>query len=105
MIREKPIFGQGPNMILRVYPDYRWSGAPNPKQPHLHAGGIAAKAGCEELQRVGISAHFQQRLDSEQPPFFAILLFRNGLFAIAITFLVLTVDELLACISDIDRPQ
>jgi hypothetical protein len=47
MIREKPIFGQGPNMILRVYPEYRWSGAPNPKQPHLHDNAlqIAAERG------------------------------------------------------------
>jgi hypothetical protein len=47
MIREKPIFGQGPNMILRVYPDYRWSGAPNPKAPHLHDNAlqIAAERG------------------------------------------------------------
>jgi O-antigen ligase len=47
MIRDKPIFGQGPNMILRVYPDYRWKGAPNPRQPHLHDNAlqIAAERG------------------------------------------------------------
>jgi O-antigen ligase len=47
MIRDKPIFGQGPNMILRVYPDYRWQGAPNPRQPHLHDNAlqIAAERG------------------------------------------------------------
>jgi O-antigen ligase len=47
MIRDKPIFGQGPDMILRVYPDYRWAGAPNPRQPHLHDNAlqIAAERG------------------------------------------------------------
>jgi O-antigen ligase len=47
MIRDKPIFGQGPGMILRVYPDYRWPGAPNPRTPHLHDNAlqIAAERG------------------------------------------------------------
>jgi O-antigen ligase len=47
MIRDKPIFGQGPNMILSVYPEYRWQGAPNPRQPHLHDNAlqIAAERG------------------------------------------------------------
>lgn len=47
MIRDKPIFGQGPNMILRVYPEYRWPGAPNAQQPHLHDNAlqIAAERG------------------------------------------------------------
>jgi O-antigen ligase len=47
MIREKPIFGQGPDMILKVYPDYRWPGAPNKDAPHLHnnAFQIAAERG------------------------------------------------------------
>ena len=33
MIREKPVFGQGPGMILAVYPDYRWPDAPNAMAP------------------------------------------------------------------------
>jgi O-antigen ligase len=47
MIREKPVFGQGPGMILAVYPEYRWAGAPNPRQPHLHDNAlqIAAERG------------------------------------------------------------
>jgi O-antigen ligase len=47
MIREKPVFGQGPGMILTVYPEYRWPGAPNPRQPHLHDNAlqIAAERG------------------------------------------------------------
>ena len=30
MIRDKPVFGQGPGMILRRLPEYRWPEAPNP---------------------------------------------------------------------------
>jgi len=36
MIRDKPVFGQGPGMILLKYPSYRWPEAPNPQAPHLH---------------------------------------------------------------------
>lgn len=36
MIRDKPVFGQGPGMILSTYPSYRWPEAPNPQAPHLH---------------------------------------------------------------------
>jgi O-antigen ligase len=36
MIRDKPVFGQGPGMILRRYPSYRWPEAPNAQAPHLH---------------------------------------------------------------------
>jgi O-antigen ligase len=36
MIRDKPVFGQGPGMILRQYPSYRWPEAPNAQAPHLH---------------------------------------------------------------------
>ena len=51
MIRDKPVFGQGPGMILRTYPDYRWAEAPNPRQPHLHdnAMQIAAERGLPAL--------------------------------------------------------
>ena len=47
MIREKPVFGQGPGMILTVYPDYRWPEAPNAMAPHLHDNAlqIAAERG------------------------------------------------------------
>ena len=36
MIKDKPVFGQGPGMILSHYPAYRWPEAPNPQAPHLH---------------------------------------------------------------------
>lgn len=51
MIRDKPVFGQGPGMILRKYPDYRWAEAPNPRQPHLHDNllQIAAERGIPAL--------------------------------------------------------
>lgn len=47
MIRDKPVFGQGPRMVEEVYPGYRWPGAPNPATPHLHNNvlQIAAERG------------------------------------------------------------
>jgi O-antigen ligase len=47
MIRDKPVFGQGPRMVEKVYPAYRWPGAPNAAQPHLHNNAlqIAAERG------------------------------------------------------------
>jgi len=47
MVRDKPVFGQGPGRILAVYPDYRWPEAPNAQQPHLHDNAlqIAAERG------------------------------------------------------------
>jgi len=47
MIVDKPVFGQGPGMILSVYPSYRWPEAPNPNAPHLHDNAlqIAAERG------------------------------------------------------------
>ena len=47
MIRDKPVFGQGPGMILSTYPAYRWPEAPNAQAPHLHNNAlqIAAERG------------------------------------------------------------
>jgi O-antigen ligase len=47
MIKDKPVFGQGPGRILDVYPDYRWPEAPNAMAPHLHDNAlqIAAERG------------------------------------------------------------
>jgi hypothetical protein len=47
MIRDKPVFGQGPGMIQAAYADYRWPEAPNPVTPHLHDNAlqIAAERG------------------------------------------------------------
>ncbi len=47
MIRDRPVFGQGPRMVEVVYPRYRWPEAPNPSTPHLHNNAlqIAAEAG------------------------------------------------------------
>lgn len=47
MIRDKPVFGQGPGMIQAAYPAYRWPEAPNPVTPHLHDNAlqIAAERG------------------------------------------------------------
>src|SRR6185436_10286195 len=47
MIRDKPVFGQGPGMVQSAYPSYRWSEAPNPETPHLHDNAlqIAAERG------------------------------------------------------------
>lgn len=47
MIVDRPVFGQGPGMILARYPRYRWEEAPNPRTPHLHDNllQIAAERG------------------------------------------------------------
>jgi O-antigen ligase len=44
MILDKPVFGQGPGMILTVYPQYRWPQAPNPATPHLHNNALQVAA-------------------------------------------------------------
>jgi O-antigen ligase len=44
MIRDKPMFGQGPGMILRTYPRYRWPEAPNTQAPHLHNNALQLAA-------------------------------------------------------------
>jgi O-antigen ligase len=51
MVMERPVFGQGPGMIQRVYPRFRWPQAPNPIQPHLHDNvlQIAAERGLPGL--------------------------------------------------------
>jgi len=51
MIRDKPVFGQGPGMIQAAYPAYRWPEAPNPVTPHLHHNAlqIAAERGLPGL--------------------------------------------------------
>jgi O-antigen ligase len=51
MTLDKPVFGQGPGMILRTYPRYRWEGARNANQPHLHDNAlqIAAERGLPAL--------------------------------------------------------
>ena len=47
MVRDRPVFGQGPRMVESNYPAYRWPGAPNPATPHLHNNvlQIAAERG------------------------------------------------------------
>jgi O-antigen ligase len=47
MIRDKPVFGQGPGRILDAYPAYRWPEAPNALTPHMHNNvlQIAAERG------------------------------------------------------------
>ncbi len=44
MIAEKPVFGQGPGMILDLYPGYRWPGAPSSRIPHLHDNALQITA-------------------------------------------------------------
>jgi len=44
MVLDKPVFGQGPGMILAVYPRYRWPEAPNHNQPHLHNNALQVAA-------------------------------------------------------------
>jgi O-antigen ligase len=47
MIKDKPILGQGPGMIIKTYPLYRWPQAPSLLAPHLHDNAlqIAAERG------------------------------------------------------------
>ena len=51
MILDKPVFGQGPGMILASYPRYRWPEATHPRQPHLHNNllQVAAERGLPGL--------------------------------------------------------
>ncbi len=51
MIRDKPVFGQGPGRILEAYPAYRWPEAPNALTPHMHNNvvQIAAERGVPGL--------------------------------------------------------
>jgi O-antigen ligase len=55
MILDRPVFGQGPGMILTAYPHYRWPEAPNPDTPHLHNNAlqIAATRGLPGLAFFG----------------------------------------------------
>jgi O-antigen ligase len=47
MIKDKPILGQGPGLIIKTYPAYRWPQAPSALAPHLHDNAlqIAAERG------------------------------------------------------------
>lgn len=51
MIRDRPITGVGPDMVIRVYPQYRDAGAVEPINPHLHNVPlqIAAERGLPAL--------------------------------------------------------
>jgi len=51
MVLDRPVFGQGPGMILATYPRYRWPEAPNPLAPHLHDNAlqVAAERGIPGL--------------------------------------------------------
>jgi len=51
MVLDKPVFGQGPGMVLARYPRYRWPEATHPMQPHLHNNflQVAAERGLPGL--------------------------------------------------------
>jgi O-antigen ligase len=55
MVLERPVFGQGPGMIIATYPNYRWPSAPNPLAPHLHNNllQVAAERGLPGLAFFG----------------------------------------------------
>jgi O-antigen ligase len=44
MIRDKPVFGQGPRMVEKMYPTYRWPGAAHPETSHLHNNALQISA-------------------------------------------------------------
>jgi O-antigen ligase len=51
MVADRPVFGQGPGMVLAVYPRFRWPEATHPMQPHLHNNllQVAAERGVPGL--------------------------------------------------------
>jgi len=51
MVMDRPVFGQGPGMVLSAYPRYRWPEAPNKDAPHLHDNAlqVAAERGVPGL--------------------------------------------------------
>jgi O-antigen ligase len=51
MVLDRPVFGQGPGMVLDVYPSFRWPEATHPMQPHLHNNllQVAAERGVPGL--------------------------------------------------------
>ena len=51
IVRDHPLAGVGPDMVIRVYPDYRSADAVEPVQPHLHnvPMQIAAERGLPAL--------------------------------------------------------
>jgi len=51
IVRDHPLTGVGPDMVIRVYPDYRAADAVEPIQPHLHNVPlqIAAERGLPAL--------------------------------------------------------
>jgi O-antigen ligase len=77
MVLDRPVFGQGPGMILEAYPRYRWPEAPNPEQPHLHNNllEVAAERGLPGLAfflwwaaLVGVAALREARRARDGPP-------------------------------------
>jgi O-antigen ligase len=77
MVLDRPVFGQGPGMILEAYPRYRWPQAPNPEQPHLHNNllEVAAERGLPGLAfflwwaaLVGVAALREARRARGGPP-------------------------------------
>jgi O-antigen ligase len=44
MVLDKPVFGQGPGMILKTYPGYRWPQALSLRAPHLHNNALQLAA-------------------------------------------------------------
>jgi O-antigen ligase len=76
MVLDRPVFGQGPGMILGAYPRYRWPEAPNPTTPHLHDNVLqmAAERGLPGLAFflwwvvVALTAALHETRRAEEPP-------------------------------------
>lgn len=76
MLLDKPVFGQGPGMILTAYPRYRWPEAPNPTTPHLHNNvlQLAAERGVPALvffvwwAAVALGAALSEARRAREPP-------------------------------------
>ena len=74
IVRDHPWVGVGPNMIARIYPQYRDAGAVEPAPPHLHNVPlqIAAERGLPALALwlwfVGATVFSTVRLFRSAPP-------------------------------------
>jgi O-antigen ligase len=90
MVLDKPVFGQGPGMILETYPRYRWAEAPNARAPHLHNNALqlAAERGlpCLVFWLWWVAAVMADAWRESRP---AILAARPGAWCAVATFGIL----------------
>jgi O-antigen ligase len=94
MVLDRPVFGQGPGMILGAYPRYRWPEAPNPTTPHLHDNllQLAAERGLPALAfflwwivvALTVALHEARRAGEPPPGGWAAVAALGGLVAVMV---------------------